>query len=139
MAYYNNSKNALKKMEGALRSLKFNSGTEIEVGMNPVVHDPVLRVVFKGENYKPNYNTKKGPLKSTPYYDIILKTGTIEQKSDAAREEDIKKIKNAVEQTLKDKASRNKPPHNPNTGSPYHGGGTRRRKLKRSSKTCRRR
>jgi hypothetical protein len=120
--------NSLRRdIQGALATLTFSDGVSIDV--RPFTAQgprPALRVTFEGEIYKPNYNSRLGPLKETPYYDIILETKALEQKSrDAARPEDIRQIVNVLNKMLETNGRRN--------------GVTRRRKSKRSSKTLRNR
>jgi hypothetical protein len=85
--------------QGALAALTFSDGVSIDV--RPCTAKgprPALRVTFKGDIYKPNYNRRVGPIKDVPFYDIILETMKIEQGSaDAARPEDIQKIVTALE------------------------------------------
>jgi hypothetical protein len=138
--------NSLRRStQGALRALTFSDGVSIEVrpwtALGP---RPALRVTFQGDIYKPNYNRSLGPIKGTPYYDIILETRVIEQQSDdAARHEDIQKIVSALQLTLQAKEPRPVPAAAaPRAAAPFNNGprgrgygGTRRRKSKRSSKT----
>jgi hypothetical protein len=91
--------NTLRRdIQGALASLTFSDGVSIDVGpFTAQDQRPALRVIFRGEIYKPNYNSRLGPLKEIPYYDIILETKALEQKSsDAARPEDIRQIENVL-------------------------------------------